>query len=59
MEAALLVTIKEKLAELERVQVIFGYEYEDGVYRFLPSVIQSVSTARLHAERSRCFSKYR
>ena len=34
MEAALLVTIKEKLAELERVQVIFGYEYEDGIYRF-------------------------
>jgi hypothetical protein len=34
IEAALLDAIKGKLAELERVQVIFGYEYEDGVYRF-------------------------
>ena len=33
-EASLLDTIKGKLPELERVQVTFGYEYEDGVYRF-------------------------
>ena len=34
IEAALLDTIKGKLPELERVQVTFGYEYEDGLYRF-------------------------
>jgi hypothetical protein len=33
-EASLLDTIKGKLTELERVQVTFDYEYEDGIYRF-------------------------
>jgi hypothetical protein len=32
IEVALLDTIKGKLPELERVQVAFGYEYEDGLY---------------------------
>lgn len=30
----LLDAIKAKLPELDRVKVLFGYEYEDGIYRF-------------------------
>ena len=33
-EQALLDAIKSKLPELDRVLVSFGYEYEDGIYRF-------------------------
>jgi hypothetical protein len=33
-DSALLDRIKRKLPELERVQIIFGYENEDGIYRF-------------------------
>ena len=34
IEQALLAAIKTSMVELERLQVSFTYEYEDGVYRF-------------------------
>ena len=34
LEGELLNAIKVQLPELDRVSVLFGYEYEDGIYRF-------------------------